>query len=54
MRFWRAVELLTDHDRKRADENMRWLKPSLVGRVRYLSGSSGLRHATVMSFWLEN
>ena len=47
--FWQAVEFLTDHDRKRADENMRWLKPGLVGRVRYLWGSSGLRHATVMS-----
>ena len=52
--FWQAVELLTDTDRKRPDDNMCWLKPGLVGRVRYLWGSSGLRHATVMSFWLED
>jgi bifunctional non-homologous end joining protein LigD len=52
--FWRAVEFLTDRDKKRADDNMRWLKPGLVGRVRYLWGNSGLRHATVMSFWLED
>jgi hypothetical protein len=51
--FWRAVELLTDPDKKRADPNMTWLKPGLVGRVKFLAGSSGLRHATVMSFWLE-
>ena len=31
--FWRAVELLTDPDKKKADENMTWLKPGLVGRV---------------------
>ena len=52
--FGQAVELLIDPDRKRPDDNMRWLNPSLVGRVRYLWGSSGLRHATVMSFWLED
>jgi hypothetical protein len=48
--FWQAVELLIDPDRNRPDKNIRWLKPGLVGRVRYLSGSSALRHATVMSF----
>ena len=46
--------VLIDPDRKRPDDNMRWLNPGLVGRVRYLWGSSGLRHATVMSFWLED
>ena len=52
--FWQAVAMLADKGKKRPDKNMRWLKPeSLVGRVRYLWGSSGLRHATVMSFWLE-
>ena len=51
--FWRAVELLTDPDKKRADANMTWLKPGLVGRVKFLAGSTGLRHATVTSFWLE-
>jgi hypothetical protein len=51
--FWQTVAMLTDKGKKRADKNMRWLKPGLVGRVRYLWGSSGLRHATVMSFWLE-
>ena len=45
--FWQAVEFLTDPDKKRDDDNMQWLKPGLVGRVRYLWGSSGLRHATV-------
>ena len=49
--FWQAVGLLTD--KKRVDGKTTWLKPGLVGRVRYLSGSSGLRHATVMSSWLE-
>ena len=52
--FWQAVAMLTDKGKKRPDKNMRWLKPGLVGRVRYLWGSSGLRHATVMSFWLED
>ena len=40
-------------DKKRADPNMSWLKPGLVGRVKFLAGSTGLRHATVTSFWLE-
>ena len=52
--FWQAVAMLTDNGKKRPDKNMRWLKPGLVGRVRYLWGSSALRHATVMSFWLED
>ena len=52
--FWQAVALLTDKGKKRPDKNMRWLKPGLVGRVRYLWGSSALRHATIMSFWLED
>ena len=35
--FWRAVELLTDPDRKKARrQHATWLKPGLVGRVRYL------------------
>ena len=49
--FWQAVALLAD--KKRGDGKTTWLMPGLVGRVRYLKGSSGLRHATVMSFWLE-
>ena len=49
--FWQAVNLLADPDRP--DGKSIWLKPGLVGRVRYLSGSSGLRHATVTSVWLE-
>ncbi len=44
--FWQAVALLTD--KKRRDSKTTWLKPGLVARVRYLKGSSGLRHATVM------
>ena len=54
--FWQAVELLTDPDKKTPDkltDNItRWLKPGLVGRIRHLAGSD-LRHATVMSVWLE-
>ena len=50
--FWQAVALLTDKKRD-GDGKTTWLKPGLVGRVRYLAGSSGLRHATVISFWLE-
>ena len=45
-----AVELLIDPDRKRPDDNMRWLNPGLVGNGAVSLGSSGLRHATVMSF----
>ena len=51
--FWQTVGLLADKKRERVDGKTTWLKPGLVGRVRYLSGSSGLRHATVMSSWLE-
>ena len=51
--FWRAVELLIDPDKKKPDPHMTWLKPGLVGRVKFLAGSSGLRHATVTSFWVE-
>ena len=51
--FWRAVELLADPDKKKPDANMTWLKPGLVGRVKFLAGSTGLRHATVTRFWLE-
>jgi hypothetical protein len=47
------VALLADPDKKRADPNTTWLTPGLVGRVKFLAGSTGLRHATVMSFWLE-
>ena len=36
--FGQAVALLIDPDRKRPDDNMRWLNPGLVGRVRYLFG----------------
>ncbi|MET0531271.1 MAG: hypothetical protein ABW003_23545, partial [Microvirga sp.] len=49
--FWQAVKLLGD--KKRGDGKTTWLKRGLVGRVRYISGSSGLRQATVMSSWLE-
>ena len=49
--FWQAVALLTD--KKRRDSKTTWLKPGLVARVRYLKGSSGLQHATVMRFWME-
>ena len=51
--FPRAVVLLTDLDKKKPDANMTSLKPALVGRVKFLAGSTGLRHATVPSFWLE-
>jgi hypothetical protein len=30
------------------------LKPGLVGLVKYLAGSAGLRHATVGKFWLDS
>ena len=39
--FWQAVALLTDT--KRREGKTTWLKPGLVGRVRYLKGSSGLQ-----------
>ena len=38
---------------KNVEGNTTWLKPGLVGRVKFLAGSTGLRHATVTSFWLE-
>lgn len=34
-----------------AREKAEWLKPGLVGRVKYLKGEKKLRHASLKDFW---
>ncbi|RWA75272.1 MAG: ATP-dependent DNA ligase [Mesorhizobium sp.] len=34
-----------------AKEKAEWLKPGLVGRVKFLKGEQKLRHATLKDFW---
>ncbi|CDX57446.1 ATP dependent DNA ligase [Mesorhizobium plurifarium] len=34
-----------------AKEKAEWLKPGLVGRVKFLKGEEKLRHATLKDFW---
>lgn len=37
-----------------AKEKAEWLRPGLVGRVKFLKGEEKLRHASLKDFWEEN
>ncbi|TIW19133.1 MAG: ATP-dependent DNA ligase, partial [Mesorhizobium sp.] len=34
-----------------AKQKAEWLKPGLVGRVKFLKGEEALRHASLKDFW---
>lgn len=37
-----------------AKEKAEWLKPGLVGRVKFLKGEEKLRHPSLKDFWEAN
>ena len=54
-RLWERIEAMRGKPPKGAKaSDAQWIKPGLVGRVRFLKGEKGLRHATLRDWRVED
>ena len=48
--FWQMVKANNEPAPEAKKEDIQWLRPGIIGRIRHLRGEAKLRHARLMSF----